>query len=228
MLCPEAVADSRAQPPCPSRTLGGGSRGEPNRDEPVEAGCRIVPELPAPAGIYDDGHTFYSQACLGNVGGQHHLAPVSRGYGALLVGKRKIAIEGGDEEGLRPAFSFQQFLAAADFATAREEGQYVAGGFVNCPLHRTRNILRAVPLCRLRQVYGVYRKTLSLAGNNRRISEQPRHRSAVKGCRHHDQLQILPQSLLHIQAKGQCGISVEAPLVEFIEDDHSHTVEEGV
>ena len=68
----------------------------------------------------------------------------------------------------------------------------------------------------------------ALAGDDGRVAQQPGHRRAVQGRRHHQQAQVLAQAALAVQAQGQGQIGMKTTLVEFVENDQSHPIQRRV
>ena len=55
--------------------------------------------------------------------------------------------------------------------------------------------------------------------NDGRTAEEPRERLEIERRRHHQELQILAQRLLALDAEGEAEIGIETALVKLIEDD---------
>ena len=72
------------------------------------------------------------------------------------------------------------------------------------------------------------RKGAAFAFDHRRIAEQPGNARAVDRRRHHEELQILAQALLHVARQRQAEIGIERALVEFVEQHRGDAVEHRI
>ena len=61
-----------------------------------------------------------------------------------------------------------------------------------------------------------------------RVAEQPADARAVERRRHHQQLEILAQPLLHVAGEREAEIGVERALVELVEQDGGDALERGI
>ena len=122
----------------------------------------------------------------------------------------------------------QQRLGAADFGGAGQERQHRAGLGAQRPRHRVGDL----PFDRRRRVAAeiarLDREGAALAFDHRRIAQELRHPRAVDGRRHHQDLQILAQPLLHVARQREAEIGIERALVEFVEQQRRDAVERGI
>ena len=68
-------------------------------------------------------------------------------------------------------------------------------------------------------VVGFHREGLTRAGQDRRLAQQPRHRSGFDGSGHDDQPQGFIIPLLDVPAQCQAQIRCEAAFVKLVEND---------
>ena len=110
-------------------------------------------------------------------------------------------------------------LRAADFRRAGQEHQQRS----RFRLQRAHHGCRHRPLDRLariaRQMPRLDRKIAALAFDHRRIIQELCNARAIDGRRHHQQLEVLAQTLLRVARKCEAKIGIERALVEFIEQD---------
>jgi hypothetical protein len=69
------------------------------------------------------------------------------------------------------------------------------------------------------EITGLYREHLAFAGDHRRLAQEIGDRPAVQRGRHHEQAEIRAKEPLRFQTEGQARIGLQAPFVEFIEED---------
>ena len=97
---------------------------------------------------------------------------------------------------------------------------------------RPRHRVRHLPLDRRARIAAeiarLDRKGAALAFDHRRVAEQRRHARAVDGRRHHQELEILAQPLLHVARQRQPEIGIERALVEFVEQHRRDALERGI
>ena len=72
------------------------------------------------------------------------------------------------------------------------------------------------------------RKRAALAFDHRRVAQKLRDPRAVERRRHHQQLEILAQALLHVARERQAEIGVERALVEFVEQHRGDAFERRI
>ena len=90
-----------------------------NRVSPVAGSSRGVLRQPPSTTMRTPGH---GQRCLGDGGGQHDAARLGRPQRAVLLGRRKIAVQRQDQR----AATLQRGLGAPDFRHAGQESEDVA------------------------------------------------------------------------------------------------------
>ena len=93
-----------AEPAGAAFALAGGRFGNPPGGEPGHARGGIEYTLAHQPRVHHDLDTFYRQAGLGNIGGQHHLAPPRRGRldRLLLALQGKAAKQRRDDDPVQP------------------------------------------------------------------------------------------------------------------------------
>src|SRR5437867_1781385 len=78
------------------------------------------------------------------------------------------------------------------------------------------------------KIAGLYWKNPSFAGNDRRVAQEICDRSTVQCGRHHEQAEIRAKEPLRFETEGQACIGLEAPFVEFIEEDDRVSAERRI
>ncbi len=71
-------------------------------------------------------------------------------------------------------------------------------------------------------------KSPAVAGDHRRLAQEIRDWSTVQRGRHHEQAEILAKDPLRFETEGQACIGLQAPFVEFIEEDDRVSAERRV
>ncbi len=165
-----------------------------NRVRPVAVSSR---GRPPPAAIDHDPDARDGQRCLGDRGGQDHTARLRRPQRAVLLGRRKIAVQRQDKR----AATVQRGLGAADFRHAREESEDVAVMLRQRGSDGAGDGVRQVAdmgnVARL--VLDGDREHPTGAFDDLRI-HQPGQAGAIGRGRHRQQAQIRPQHALQIEA----------------------------
>ncbi|HEV3073588.1 MAG TPA: hypothetical protein VHB47_04145, partial [Thermoanaerobaculia bacterium] len=123
---PEPQAESRALAAGPPGALVGGGAADPRQLQPVDAGGRVVAQAPRQAAVHHRGDAFDGDRALGDVGGQHHPAPVRRPQHVVLPLRRQVAVERQHREVVPRGEIGQGVGGAQDLAHSRQEGQHVA------------------------------------------------------------------------------------------------------
>ena len=78
------------------------------------------------------------------------------------------------------------------------------------------------------EIAGFHRKRPAFARDHRGIAQRLGDPGAVDGRRHHQQAQVLAQSLLGVAGQSEAEIGVEGALVELVEQHGGDAVEAGV
>ncbi len=176
--------------------VGGGAR-DADSAQPGQAGRRVKARRPAPAAVDHDTDARDGQRCLGDGGSQNDAAGLRRPQSAVLLGRRKIAVQRQDKR----AATFQRGLGAADFRHAGEKSEDVAIMLRQRRSDGSGDSVRQVAdmgnVARL--VLHRDRKHAAGAFDDIRI-HQPRQAGAIGGGRHRQQTEIGPQHALQIEA----------------------------
>ncbi len=202
----------------------GALRGRVLRDahglQPREAGVGIETRHTRLAAVHHRGDAGQGQAGLGQVGGQHHTACARRGgrQRGVLLGQAELAMQRQQLQRLRVLDSLQRALRLRDLAAPCQEHQYVARRLRQRLLHGTAYLQRDRRAGRRRQVRDAHRIRAPGAGQARRV-QPPRQTRVVQRCRHHQQAQIGPQRVLHLQRQRRADIAMQVALVELVEHD---------
>ncbi len=107
--------------------LGRGA-GDPGECQALESGRRIGARLLHPTGVDDAGDAVDGDRGLGDVGGQHDLAPRPRTQDQILLARGKIAVELDDREVALAGEGCEGLRGAPDLGRAGQEDQQVARG----------------------------------------------------------------------------------------------------
>jgi hypothetical protein len=92
-LRPQPVRHPGTEPPGTSCPLVGRRLRDTDRRQPGHAGAGVEAGRPGQPGVDHDRHPLHGQTRLGDVGGQHHLAPCRRGDRPVLFVERQAAVE---------------------------------------------------------------------------------------------------------------------------------------
>ena len=234
-LRPQPHGDPGPEASGPARPLVGRRLGRRHGVESGQAGAGIEHRPPGRPAVDDDRHALDGQARLGDVGGEHDLAPAGqarRQRGVLLAGGQR-AVQHVDVDGLAVEGGAQLGLGAADLARPGQEHQHVALGLAAQDAadraHDGRLEVLAGPS---RLPAHVDRVGAALAGHDRRglvlAAEQRGDAVAVERRRHHEEAQVGTQVTASVERQGQPEIGLQAALVELVEDDQADAVERGV
>ena len=156
---------------------------------------------------------------LCNVGGQHHLPPLSRHNRLFLGCKGEITVKGGDQNRGQALLPLKKPLATAISPVPGRKTNRSPS--VSPALHAPLSMPppEGPPSISRETVTDVDRVTPPLLhGYDRRIAEQFRNGSAVKSRRHDHQLQVIARAPLHVETEGQGQGRMEGPFMEFVED----------
>ncbi len=128
-LRPEPVADAFRHAASAAPALFGLGPCHPFSDEPRHARSGVEPRPPRPPAIDDDADVLDRQRCLGDGGGEHHLAPIPCGPDrGALGGKIHRAEQRADQAAGRQAAAKLR-LDPADLPLARQEDEDAAFRF---------------------------------------------------------------------------------------------------
>src|ERR1700675_1893058 len=81
---------------------------------------------------------------------------------------------------------------------------------------------------RLVQIPCLHREKPAVAGDHRRLAQEIRDWSTVQRGRHHEQTEIRTKEPLRFETEGQAYIGLQAPFVEFIEEDDRVSAERRI
>ena len=239
-LAPGTKAHPRRGAPGAALALLGGRARDALHLEPSHAAARIEAGAAHQARVHHRAHARDGEAGLGEIGGEHDLA-APRGIGgerAVLGLEGEIAVERHERTGGRIERGAECGLDAADLTRAGEEHEHVAGGFGE----RTPHQLHHAPLGRIGAGGGAagqerqarccvvrrHRVSAPRAAHQRCPLEEPRHRGAVEGRRHHQDLQLRVQVRARIEGERKAQVRLQAALVELIEDHRRDALERGI
>ncbi len=229
-LVPQAVADAGLRAPGTPAPLVGGSARHPHRVEPGQAHVGLVARDARQPGIDHHPHAFDGEGRLGDRGREHDLAPARkrrRDRPVLHVGLQR-AIERHDVDCPIGDLLAQQSLGTADLGGAGKKDQQRA----RLAAQRARDGIgdltfdlraRVAP-----EIARLDRKSATHALDHRRLAEELADPRAVERRRHHQELEILAQSLLRVARERQAEIAVERALVELVEQHGGDAGERGI
>ena len=233
VLRPQAVAHPRLQTPGPAGALSGRGAGDTLGVQTGHAAGRVETRYPRQPGIHHHAHAVDGQAGLGNIGGQHHLAPAGRRRldGRALRGEVQLAMQRTEQHIRAPGQTALQLLGhPADLCLAGKKDQQAAGLVAQRLQHRLHHA-RLDPFTGLpgRAPADIHRVHAPFAGHHRRLAEQRGQPLAFQRGRHQQHLERrVAQQLAAIEGKRQRQIGIQAALVEFVEDHQADTLQRRV
>src|SRR6266581_3374775 len=224
VLAVEPEADAGGDAPAAAGTLIGGRPGDRLDLELLDLVAVGVALDPRQARVDDIADARHGQRGLGNIGRQHHAAPLVRGEDAALFLAR-LAGEQRQNLGARRTYAkwvfAQRLRRLADLSFAGKEHQHVAGtgavGLVDGIDDGVVDVALAVRLGH-RPPADLDWKQARGHLDHRRSSEMPAEALGIERRRGDDQLQVgtARQQLLQV---AEQKIDVEAALVGLVEND---------
>ena len=132
---------------------------------------------------------------------------------------------------MRSSSSVQCFaklpFACADLAGAGKEHEDVAMGLLKGGFDSTGDTSWKQPRA-LADIPFLNRKGLPAGRDHRRVAEHGRDGAALHGGGHDQELQVPAKLFPDIEAERKGKVCMDAPLMEFVEDDHGHAFEARV
>ncbi len=226
---PAADRHARRRAARASATLVRRRPGDPHRLESRHAGARRMARHPLQPAIHHHPDPLDRERGLGHVGGQHHLAPSRRSRrDRRVLGPRCLGAEEGMHRHVRWQAAVQPLRHPMDLRRPRQEGQDRSG----LPRHRVADHAREVripALCVGRwRVAGLHRPGRAAHAEQRRITQEIRHRGTVHGGRHHHDPEVVAHRRGDTQHQGQRRVGHQRPLVELVEQHRRHALERGI
>ena len=224
-LGPEAHAEARrgaARTACTLSCRGGANFFDEKR---IDAAIRIVARHPREARVHHQSHAIDRQRCLGDIGGNNHLSPIRAVHRTVLLGGRELAMQ--RQNGATPAKAPLQLAdGALDFIGPRHEDEHITFGALK--------VLGDCIRCRFPDwiVLGIVREMADFNGKHASFGGQGfggreifLKLRTVESGRHDDDFQVGPDCVLQIESPRQRDVSIEVPLVEFIEDQSGNATQ---
>ncbi len=209
--------------------VGGGAR-DPHGLEPGEPHIGLVARHPREPAIDHHPHAFDGQRGLCDRGREHDLAPPGRrrrDRPVLHVGVERAVKRHDVDRGITDALA-QERLAAADLGGAGKKDQERSGigpqrasdGAGDLRFDRGARVAA--------EIAGLDREGAAGALDQRRIAEELADARAVERRRHHQELEVGAQALLHVVRQRQAEVAVERALVELVEQNGGDAGERGI
>ncbi len=219
LLAVQTDADTRFNPPAAALALVGAGLGHRLDRQALNLSAVAVAADARGAGIDHVANARHRERSLGDVGGQHDLAPRSRLEDLLLLGRRQPRIQRQHLGELQIGLA-QHLGGVADFPLAREEHQHIAGTLANAALVGGNLVQRGedalvdgevvldavavlVDLGGQRAIPGFHRVGAPGDFDDRRIVEMFAEALQIDGRRSDDHLQIRPARQQHLQEAEQ-------------------------
>ncbi len=224
LLAPKAYGDARRGASRATGALGDCRAGGPHCLESRQARARLVDRHALQTAVDDDAHAVDRQRGFGDRGRQHHLALAlgrrpDRGILRARI-DRTIELEQADIGRQR---CLQPFGCAADFLLAGQECEHRAVFLGKRATHCPRNGVLHRLACRAFLMADFDGMRTAGTFDDRRAARQSRYRLCLQRCRHDEDLEVVPQRLLHVERQREAEIGVERALVKFVEDDSADT-----
>ena len=228
MLAPQAQAPAGGLASGAAGALLGRSPRDPGEGQTFEAGRWIRAALFHPSGVDDAGDAVDGDRGLGDIGGEHDLAPRSGPEDAILLARREIAVEVDDGDVALPGERRERLVGTPDLRHTRKEDEQVAGGRLETPANAARDEGRERHLDRRRiQILERDREEAPSAGDDRRV-QVGREALAVERCRHRQELELGARFALHPADQGERQVGEQAALVKLVEENGADAVEERI
>ena len=220
---PEAVAVAGPEASGTALALFGAGLAHADGFERRHAGSRVEARRALEAGVDHRLDSFDGERGFGDGGGEHDLAAARVGLAdrLVLVGKGERTIKrahvsvGGEidfAEGLH---------RAADFAFAREEHEQASLHLAEGAGDGFHRVVDQAEAGGALEMGDVYRKHAAGGLDEGRVAEMRTQRFGIERCRHHEDLEVGPETPLHIEGEGKAEVAIEAALMEFVEDDEA-------
>ncbi len=242
-LAVQPDTDTRLDPPAAPLALVGAGLGHRLDRQPLNLGAVAVAADARGTGIDHVADTGHGQRGLGDVGGQHDLAPRSRLEDFLLLGRRQPRVQWQHLGELQIGLA-QHLGRVANLAFAGQEHQHVAGALADALLVGGDLVQRGedalvdgqvvlhpvavlVDLGRQWPIPGFHRVGTPGHLDDGRTVEMLAKTLQVDGRRGDDDLQIRPPRQQGLE-KAEQEIDVQRTLVGLVDDDGVVTLEEAV
>jgi hypothetical protein len=178
--------------------------------------------------VDDRGDPFDGERRLGDVGREHDAAARRGAERALLRVQRQVAVERHDVAAVRSGERRDRLGGAPDLGRARQEDEHVPR-LVEEPGERGCDAGGEGPRSGRRLVVlDLDREGAALGGEDGRVAEGARERVGLERRRHDDQAEVRTHRVLEVAHGGERDVALEVALVELVEDDDPHVLEERV
>ena len=238
-LRPQADGCARPEAAGAARPLLGRRPGDGHGLQPGQPRAGVEHRPPGQPGVDDHPHALDGEAGLGDVGGQHDLAPAgqARGQGRVLLagGQRPVEPVDVDRAGARPSSSRS---ASATRSISPAPGRNTSTSPPSSARRADRTAATTAGSSRSRgppgrppQLDGMGRLSLVTTGAGPASEPSPSRAAtavAVERGRHHEDAEVGPQVRPGVEGQRQAQVGLEAALVELVEDHQPHAVEAGV
>ena len=242
---PEPIAHAGGEPAGAAAALVCGRLRDLPGDQAAHAGGRIEGRIAAQPRIDHDPDALDGEARLGDAGREHDLALPARGRAQrrILLLRAQLAVQRQDADGIRRAPRrgclrrrragaragfLERALDTAYFRRARQEAEDVAVVIRESAAYHLRGLQLERDLGAARHVTGRDLEAAPLRAHRGRAAQEPCERLEIKGRGHHQELQVLAQRLLALDAECEAEIGIETALVKLIEDDAADAAELGI
>ncbi|PHJ84515.1 hypothetical protein VF04_36165, partial [Nostoc linckia z7] len=193
-----------------------------------DPGGAIVARTARKAGVHDDANAVERQARLGDRRGENQLALARRGRrdGGALEGGLDLAVQLVEADVGRQ--TSQPLGRPLDLGDAGQQGEQAALLFAQRAADGGRHFVLDPRFGCAAEVAEFERVAAALAFDHRRVIEQGRETSAVERRRHREQAEVRAERRLGVEREREAEITVEAALMDFVEQHGGHAGQLGI